>query len=75
MTRRDIEAIRSLIADGCTDDEIAELLHDADEAERFEEDAYGIDDRSQDHWTPAQVEFHDRLSLGRNDAGEWLGFM
>lgn len=74
-----VQAIRRMIESGMSNEEIAEQLSYADaeasEAEDFERNAYGIDDHSQDDWTSAQVAFHDRLSMGRNDAGEWLGFM
>jgi hypothetical protein len=43
------------------------------EIERFERDAYG--DMSDDGLSSGQREYNDRLDMGRNDAGEWLGFM
>lgn len=77
MNAHNIAAIRAMIADGASNEEIADTLNEAEidarAAEAFERDAYGVD--VEDHYTPAQREFHDRLSLGRNDAGEWLGFM
>jgi uncharacterized protein YoaH (UPF0181 family) len=82
MAKRDvelIEQIREMLANGMSTAEIADAIHDADaesaDAEAFEEMAYGIDDRSTEGWTYGQVVYHDRLSMGRNDAGEWLGFM
>jgi DNA-binding transcriptional MerR regulator len=74
-----IEQIREMLDSGMSTKDIADALAEQNaeqqEAEQFERDAYGIDDRSQDDWTHAQVQYHDRLSYGRNEAGEWLGFM
>lgn len=76
-----VRAIRSMIEEGATDAEIAASLGedeldaeiDARLAEYEHELRYGHD--GDDEMTAAEREFHDRLSLGRNDAGEWLGFM
>ena len=76
-----VRAIRSMIEEGATDAEIAASLGedeldaeiDARLAEYEHESCYGHD--GDDEMTAAEREFHDRLSLGRNDAGEWLGFM
>lgn len=72
-----VRAIRSMIEEGSTDAEIAASLGedeiDASLAEYEHELRYGHDE--DDGMTTAEREFHDRLSLGRNDAGEWLGFM
>ena len=76
-----VRAIRSMIEEGATDAEIAASLGedeldaeiDARLAEYEHESRYGHG--GDDEMTAAEREFHDRLSLGRNDAGEWLGFM
>tara|TARA_R110000868_G_scaffold343178_2_gene604253 strand:- start:448 stop:687 length:240 start_codon:yes stop_codon:yes gene_type:complete len=79
MTKQKIEAIRKMLEDGMSVDDIANALQFIDaenaEAEDFERNAYGIDDHSRDDWTYAQVRDDDRRSMGQNDAGEWLGFM
>lgn len=56
-------------------EETAEAAAEAEADADFERRAYGVDDHERDDWTSGQVEYHDRLSMGRNDAGEWLGFM
>lgn len=76
-----VRAIRSMIEDGASDAEIAAAMSEPSFEHEIEtkvsdyEDQlrYGLDD--DDGMTGAQRAFHDRLSLGRNDAGEWLGFM
>ena len=83
MNRFTVERVRELITEGRTNEEIAAILkaedYDAEceaaDAERFERDAYGIDDRSEDHRSYREQVMCDRLDMGRNDAGEWLGFM
>jgi hypothetical protein len=55
----------------------------AEEWEAFNEDAdyFSLDDEVEDspsdddYLTPRQKETNDRLDMGRNDAGEWLGYM
>lgn len=74
----EIDQIRDMISDGLTSQEIAECLAQSEcesrEAGDFERNAYGI--RCSDEDLPDHVIAHnDRLSMGRNDAGEWLGFM
>lgn len=49
----------------------------AEEWEAFNEDG-GYDDEVEDdheYLTPREKETNDRLDMGRNDAGEWLGYM
>jgi hypothetical protein len=52
----------------------------AEEWEAFNEDADygGYDDEVEDDYeylTPREKETNDRLDMGRNDAGEYLGYM
>ena len=52
----------------------------AEEWEAFNEEADydGYDDEVEDDYeylTPREKETNDRLDMGRNDAGEWLGYM
>ena len=51
----------------------------AEEWEAFNEDAdYGDYDEVEDDYeylTPREKETNDRLDMGRNDAGEYLGYM
>lgn len=51
----------------------------AEEWEAFNEEAdYGDYDEVEDdheYLTPREKETNDRLDMGRNDAGEWLGYM
>lgn len=76
-----VRAIRSMIEDGASDAEIAAAMGEqsfeheivAKVSDYEDQLRYGHDD--DDGMTGAQRTFHDRLSLGRNDAGEWLGFM
>lgn len=70
-----VSHIRSLIAQGWSDDEINDLLTDAaiDEAEA--RDLGDCDDYDRDERSSHEKEMCDRLDMGRNDAGEWLGFM
>jgi len=44
---------------------------DAADGERFEQMAFGEPDGD----SSGESAYNDRLSMGRNDAGEWLGFM
>lgn len=53
------------------DDEAYQAAEAAD-YERFHRDAYGPED---DMTSSRDAIYNDRLSMGRNDAGEWLGFM
>jgi len=80
MSRALIQMVREMIEDGRSDDEIAadvaSCLYEAEcetrEAEDFERNAYGPAD---DMRSPHEASYSDRLDMGRNDAGEWLGFM
>ncbi len=77
MTKHDITSIRELIEQGWTDDQINDTFRaaEAEEADMddFHERAFGDMDR--DDYSYGENEYNDRLSMGRNDAGEWLGFM
>lgn len=86
MTDPEIERLRALVESGASDAEIRALVLDARDAdlmaecdtadaERFERDAYGEDDHSRDDWTHSQIATQDRMDRGRNEAGEWIGFM
>ena len=76
-SKTEVAKIAAMLAEGMSVDDIAAVLDEqrietlvaADEDEMM----YGRDE--DDGMTYAQREFHDRLSLGRNEAGEWRGFM
>ena len=53
-------------------DEEAYQAAECADYERFHRDAYGPED---DMTSSRDAIYNDRLSMGRNDAGEWLGFM
>jgi hypothetical protein len=53
--------------------EEAEMEIEARAAADEDEMMHGHDE--DDGLTSSQREYHDRLSYGRNDAGEWRGFM
>lgn len=80
MNQATLDLIRDLIAEGLTNDQIQAELQELEndrldalrEAEEYR-DMYG--DPDDDHLTPYQKEMNDRLDMGRNEAGEWLGFM
>lgn len=76
MTLSDIESIAGMLADGMSAADIADTYADAAsetaEAGDFERMSYGEPD---DDTSPRDAVYNDRLSMGRNDAGEWLGFM
>jgi hypothetical protein len=76
MKIADIKAIAEMLADGMSIAQIADAYAEADaetaDAEDFERMAYGEPD---DDTSPLDAAYNDRLSMGRNDAGEWLGFM
>lgn len=74
MTDISIAYIRRCIANGLSDDEIADGLAEAERGDRDHEMAYGVDDFD-DGLTDSQRSYNDRLDMGRNDAGEWRGFM
>jgi len=48
-----------------------------DEEEEEDDDPYGhsYDDDHGDGWGDERAEYHERIDMGRNEAGEWLGFM
>lgn len=82
ITHLTLDDLRDMIADGWTDEMIAsfdaeranaehEAMVAADEYHQRYGDDY--DDDARDCGSTA--EYNDRLSMGRNDAGEWLGFM
>ena len=68
-----------------SDDEREFLISGAtiEEWEAFHEEAdyFSLDDEVEDspsdddYLTPREKETNDRLDMGRNDAGEWLGYM
>lgn len=62
----DIARIRNLLAEGCSDEEIA--LDDGLAAIEFEDAAYGPSDKA-DFGGPARL--HDDDYYQRNDAGEY----
>lgn len=68
-----VRAIRQMVEQGLTDDEIQEALDEAQMARDDLEQRFGSD--YEDERSPYQKEMCDRLDMGRNDAGEWLGFM
>ena len=76
MTADQIQMIREMIEAGRTDEQIAfecsgfeaEWAAEEDEDRRM----YGAED---DPRSPSEAAYSDRLDMGRNDAGEWLGFM
>lgn len=76
MTLADIESVAEMLAAGMSAADIADSYADAAaetaEAEDFERASYGEPD---DDTSPRDAVYNDRLSMGRNDAGEWLGFM
>lgn len=69
----DIRAIRELIERGMSDDEIEDALHEAAVAAQDDYQRYG--DEHEDERSTHEKVMCDRLDMGRNDAGEWLGFM
>lgn len=69
----DVALIRAMIAEGLTDEEIEDRIMEAKIADREARDAYGDD--WEDERSTHEKEMCDRLDMGRNDAGEWLGFM
>jgi len=49
---------------------------DDDEPEDEDEYGYSYDDDDQDGgYIDERAEYHERIDMGRNEAGEWLGFM
>ena len=48
-----------------------------DEAEEEDDDPYGYsyDDDQDGGYRDERAEYHERIDMGRNEAGEWLGFM
>lgn len=70
---KDIQFIRECIANGMSNDDIEDALLEAQVANEEDRERYGDD--HEDERSPYQKEMCDRLDMGRNDAGEWLGFM
>jgi hypothetical protein len=79
MDSQIVKMVRAMIAEGMSDADIAgslaEMEAESAASEREQEMAFGNDDDPYEGYTFAQRCQSDRLSLGRNDAGEWLGFM
>lgn len=73
MSKRNTRYIRELIERGFSDDEIEDALHEAECDAQEEHERFGSD--REDERSSAEKEMCDRLDMGRNDAGEWLGFM
>ena len=79
---------REFLISGVTDDEWAEMMVVTDDPS---EDDDNLDDQEDDpadyEWMKEQyadeyyemrderAEYHERIDMGRNEAGEWLGFM
>jgi hypothetical protein len=61
---------REFILTGMWDDEWESMY--AEEEDDYLEDDYDYDD---DCRSAREKETHDRLDMGRNEAGEWLGYM
>lgn len=78
MRADDVAYLRRLMAEGLSDDEIVAVTEEAElealQAEHEDRMRYGVDDPD-DGLTDGQRAYNDRLDMGRNDAGEWLGFM
>ena len=76
MSPDQIQIIREMSEAGCSNEQIAfecsgfeaEWAAEDDEDRRM----YGSED---DLRSPSEADYSDRLDMGRNDAGEWLGFM
>lgn len=68
-----ISDIRACIESGMSDDEIEDALHEMELSAQEERDRFG--DQYEDPRSTYEKEMGDRLDMGRNDAGEWLGFM
>ena len=73
LNKKELRYIRQLMAQGLDDDEIQNAIDDARADEAEERERYG--DEYEDTRTSAEKEMCDRLDMGRNEAGEWLGFM
>jgi len=69
----DISFVRECIANGMSNDEIEDAILEAEAA--MEEDRKRYGDEYEDTRSTREKEMCDRLDMGRNDAGEWLGFM
>jgi hypothetical protein len=62
------EIAKHYVSDGPTVD-------DDDEPEDEDEYGHSYDDDHGDGWGDERAEYHERIDMGRNEAGEWLGFM
>jgi len=71
--RNNIVNIRRMIEAGMSNAEIEDQLIEATAADDEDHRRYG--DEREDERSTAEKEMCDRLDMGRNDAGEWLGFM
>jgi len=71
--KMNINFVRECIANGMSDDEIEDAILEAEVA--MEEDRQRYGDDYEDPRSTREKEICDRLDMGRNDAGEWLGFM
>lgn len=69
-----VQLIRQLIEAGHSDDEIEDILTEERIAAQEARDRGDYDDED-DGLSAGQKAMNDRLDMGRNDAGEWLGFM
>jgi hypothetical protein len=67
-----LKLIRELIAQGLSDDEIEDAISEMSAANKDHDDAYG--NEHEDERSSYEKELCDRLDMGRNEAGEWLGF-
>jgi hypothetical protein len=65
---------REFIMTGCSGDEWDQLMLEEEDDGYDHEDDYDYD-HDDDCRSPSEKETHDRLDMGRNEAGEWLGFM
>ena len=66
---------REFLISGTTAEEWEAFTSPSDDEEA---DHDGYDDEVEDDYeylTPREKETNDRLDMGRNDAGEWLGYM
>ena len=80
MDHRMIQMIRAMIEDGATNADITDAVADeldaraeTDRAIAEDEARYG--DEWEDHLSDYDRAHCDRLDMGRNEAGEWLGYM
>jgi hypothetical protein len=78
ITKHDVAAIADLIEQGLSPDEIADELNEIEAEDRAHREeyhaAYGDDYNDADDRSYRDKFISDRLDMGQNDAGEWLGF-